>query len=75
MGEAQTDAYVAGLFDALNLITGNPALGRARPEFAEGVRSFPYREHLVFYVVHEDMITVIRVLGAKQSIKTSLFKA
>lgn len=46
-GEAQTDAYVAGLFHLIELISENPALGRVRSELADGLRSFPYREHLV----------------------------
>ena len=73
-GDAQTDAYIAGLFHVLKLISENPALGRVRSELAEGLRSFPYREHLVFYAVHDDAILVIRVLGAKQGLKSNLFK-
>jgi len=38
------------------------------------LRSFPYREHLVFYAVHDNAILVVRVLGAKQGLKSNLFK-
>lgn len=73
-GEAQMEAYIGGLFHVLELISENPALGHARAELAEGLRSFPYREHLVFYAVHDNAILVVRVLGAKQGLKSNLFK-
>lgn len=73
-GDMQTDAYIGGLFHLLELISENPALGRARSELAEGLHSFPYREHLVFYVVHDNAVLVVRVLGAKQGLKSNLFK-
>lgn len=73
-GDAQVDAYIGGLFHILELISENPALGRARSELVEGLHSFPYREHLVFYAIHDDAILVVRVLAAKQGLKSSLFK-
>jgi len=62
-----------GLYDLLDLVSENPAAGRLRPELAEGLRSFPYRKHLVFYVFFEGEIVVIRVLGARQEIETGHF--
>ncbi|MCJ8053208.1 type II toxin-antitoxin system RelE/ParE family toxin [Shinella curvata] len=73
-GDAQADAYIGGLFHILELISENPSLGRARSELAEGLHSFPYREHLIFYLIHDDAILVVRVLAAKQGLKSSFFK-
>jgi toxin ParE1/3/4 len=73
-GDAQTDLYISGLFDTLDLLSENASLGRRRPELASGLRSFPYGEHLIFYLLHEDAVLVVRVLGAKQAIKAGFFE-
>ncbi|WP_409530440.1 type II toxin-antitoxin system RelE/ParE family toxin [Shinella sp.] len=74
MGRGADGGLYRRPFHVLELISENPALGRARAELAEGLRSFPYREHLVFYAVHDNAILVVRVLGAKQGLKSNLFK-
>jgi toxin ParE1/3/4 len=73
-GEAQAQAYILGLYDLLDLVSENPAAGRLRPELAPGLRSFPYRKHLVFYVSLEGEVVVVRVLGARQEIESGRFK-
>jgi toxin ParE1/3/4 len=73
-GEAQAQAYILGLYDLLDLVSENPAAGRLRPELAPGLRSFPYRKHLVFYASLEGEVVVVRVLGARQEIESGRFK-
>ncbi|MEW9616264.1 type II toxin-antitoxin system RelE/ParE family toxin [Shinella sp. S4-D37] len=73
-GDAQAEAYIGGLYQVLALIAEKPAIGRLRPELAPGLRSFPYREHLVFYMLFEDAVLVIRVLAARQDIGTGLLE-
>lgn len=40
-----------------------PLLGRSRDEFAEGLRSFPLGNYVVFYLPRPAGITVVRVLS------------
>jgi toxin ParE1/3/4 len=72
-GEAQAQIYIGGLYDVLALLSDKPGVGRIRPDLAPGLRSFPYREHLVFYALFEDAIMVIRVLAARRNITGHLF--
>ena len=56
-----------GVLDAIEreaaILVTQPLMGRARPELAEGVRSWPTSTpYILFYLVDEVGITVIRVL-------------
>jgi toxin ParE1/3/4 len=74
-GDAQAQTYAAGLYDVLALISENPELGRLRPELAADIRSFPYREHLVFYLLSEGAILVVRVLASRRNILPRYFRS
>ena len=44
----------------------HPLMGRARPEVAENLRSFPFGRYIVFYLPAEHGIDVVRILhGAR----------
>ncbi|CAK7255016.1 MULTISPECIES: type II toxin-antitoxin system RelE/ParE family toxin [unclassified Shinella] len=73
-GDAQAEAYIGGLYRVLDLLAERPALGRLRPELAPGLRSFPYREHLLFYMLFEDTVLVVRILAARQNTGTGLLE-
>ena len=51
-----------GLDQLLGRLREFPAMGRARPELATGLRSWSYRSHIVFYVADGDCLTIARVL-------------
>ncbi|WP_412178768.1 type II toxin-antitoxin system RelE/ParE family toxin [Rhizobium sp. TRM96647] len=72
-GDAQAEAYVGGLFDLLGRLSARPESGRLRQELPGSLRSFPYREHIVFYTVFRDAILVIRVLHARQNTLPAFF--
>lgn len=73
-GDAQAQAYIGGLYDTLELLSEKPGVGRFRPELAPGLRSFPYREHQVFYLIFEGAILVVRVLASRRDIAVDLFR-
>jgi len=51
-----------------------PLMGRARPDLAEGVRSWPTStSYILYYVAQPDGITVIRVLHHARDVQRSLF--
>lgn len=41
-----------------------PELGRARPELAPEIRSFPIGSYVVFYRIAADALEVVRILSA-----------
>lgn len=49
-------------------------MGRARPELADGLRSFPTRTpHIIFYMPGADQILVVRVLHHARDIDAEYF--
>lgn len=46
----------------------NPKAGRARPELAESIRSFPVGNYILFYRPIQDGIELVRFLSARLDI-------
>ena len=46
----------------LRMLAGNPRLGPARPDIAEGLRLFPIRRYVILYRELPDGIEVVRVV-------------
>lgn len=64
-GERRAERYLRRLNDAIGYLADQPLMGRARPELAEGIRSFPCDQHVLFYRPIEDGIELVRVVHAK----------
>ncbi len=51
-----------------------PLMGRARPELADGVRSWPTSTpYILFYLADDEGITVLRVLHHAQDVRRVVF--
>jgi toxin ParE1/3/4 len=37
-------------------------LGRARDEFGYGLRSFPFRNYVIFFRYHDDSVEIVRII-------------
>lgn len=61
-GVAQSHNYIDDLEALAKILADNPLLGTERDELSQGLRSFPYRSHLLFYVLQKDGIAIVRVL-------------
>lgn len=51
------------------LLAERPELGRARPDLAVGLRSFPVGAYLLFYRATPDGIRLIRVLHGARNLR------
>jgi toxin ParE1/3/4 len=47
-------------------------MGRVRPEIKKGYYSFPVEKHVIFYLILEHYIAVIRILHGKMDIDKNL---
>jgi toxin ParE1/3/4 len=56
---------VAAIIDRFELLAEQPRMGRLRPEFGEGVRSFTVENYVVYYR-HEGNVLVARVLHGRR---------
>jgi toxin ParE1/3/4 len=71
-GEIQAEKYLYELFTVFDLLVLRPRIGRARSELVEELRSFPSGAHIIFYMMWNDQIAIVRVLHASRDVE-SLF--
>lgn len=58
----------------VSLVATQPGMGRARPELADGLRSFPTRTpYIIFYIPGEDGLLIVRVLHHARDIDAEYF--
>jgi plasmid stabilization system protein ParE len=58
----------------VSLLGTQPEMGRARPELADGLRSFPTRTpYIIFYLLNVDGLLVVRVLHHARDIDADYF--
>ncbi len=58
----------------VSILSSQPELGRARPELADGLRSFPTRtRYIIFYMPCDDHLLVVRVLHHARDIDAEYF--
>ena len=57
-----------------NTLATQPLMGRARPDLAEGIRSWPTSTpYILFYLAEADGITVVRVLHHARDVQSIAF--
>ena len=61
-GSVQTQTYLDGLEERGQLLADNPDLGAKREALSEGLLSFPYESHILYYMKQPHGITIVRVL-------------
>jgi toxin ParE1/3/4 len=57
-----------------DVLAQSPLMGRARPELAARLRSFPSGSYVLFSVPLSDGVYVIRVLHGRQDVSLDYFK-
>lgn len=68
------DKSLDSIQSTATLLGAQPEMGRARPELAEGLRSFPTRTpYILFYLPEEDGVLVVRVLHHARDIDAEYF--
>ena len=60
------DRLLRQIDEACSMLAAHPRGGKSREDLAPGVRFYPVGNYLIFYTLHDDGITVVRVLhGAR----------
>jgi toxin ParE1/3/4 len=68
------DESLDSIQSTVSLLATQPEMGRARPELAEGLRSFPTRTpYIIFYLQENDGVLIVRVLHHARDIGTDYF--
>jgi toxin ParE1/3/4 len=60
-GVRQSDNYITGLLDLLELVESNPEMAVALTGFKRPYRMLRYHSHLVFYRLGRGRIVVVRI--------------
>ena len=61
-GVSQANTCLDGLESRAQLLAENPDIGMARETLFEGLLSFPYESHILYYKKHACGIVILRVL-------------
>lgn len=59
------DRLIDAIVDRFDLLAEQPAIGRLRPEFGAGVRSFVVESHVIYYR-HDADVVIARVLYGRR---------
>lgn len=70
-GIAQADRYTDEIRDACVALANGVKRGRA-VDVREGYRKFATGSHMIYFVEHEDMLAVIRILHGMQDVERHL---
>lgn len=71
-GKEQALNYLTGLRSHFELLLKHPDIGKKRDEIKEGLYSFPYASHIIFYRFLRDQIRIVRVLHGSRDIRKFL---
>ena len=62
---ATADRLIDAIIDRLEFLAEQPRMGRLRPEFGAGVRSFTVENHVIYYR-HDEAVVIARVLHGRR---------
>lgn len=71
-GRDVTDAYLAGLEAACELLDEFPQLAAAHPRLKPEMRCLTYRSHRIFYRFESDEVLIARILHHARDIRRAL---
>jgi toxin ParE1/3/4 len=74
-GSTQAIAYLVGLNEHFEAIANNPDIGKKRNEIKEGLYSFPYNSHIIFYRKIRARVRIVRVLHGGRDLKNFLIES
>ncbi len=64
-GLRQANIYFDQLHEIFDKIDNAPLSGRLRKEFSNPIRAHQFRSHLIFYVLDNDDVKIIRILHSR----------
>mgnify|MGYP001258239030 FL=1 len=66
--ESRADAFIDAIDQKFHVLAERPAMGRPRDELAEGIRSFPIGQYIIFYQPVPGGVEIVRVLHGARDI-------
>lgn len=69
---AQAETYVDALLAAFGRLGEQPTLGKACEEIRAGYRRYVVGSHVVFYVMTDGVVDIVRILHARRDFRRHL---
>src|SRR5438132_14208390 len=63
---ATADRLIDAIIDRFDLLVEQPSMGRARPEFGPGARSFAVENYVIYYR-HDRAVLIARILHGRRA--------
>ena len=63
------DRQVAKLLDRFPMLAQFPTMGVSRDRLLEGLRSFPVKPYIIFYILIPDGIEILRIIHQSRDIE------
>ncbi len=60
-GESQRNSYLKEIEERFQWLADNPLIGKHRTHICEGYYSFPQGQHVVFYLIGNNIIDIIGI--------------
>ena len=67
-GKQQRNRYLKAIERRFSWLAGNPLLGKHRPDIRQGYYSFPQGQHIIFYLVGQNVIDIIGVVHQEMDV-------
>ncbi len=62
-GLDQAQKYIVGLHKLFQTLADNSSIGRDASEFLPSLKRFVYKSHIIFYLITDSGVFIIRVLS------------
>lgn len=67
--EIGADRQMVRLLDRFPMLAQFPNMGRQRNELLTGLRSFPVKPYIIFYIILPERVEIVRVLHQSRDIE------
>jgi len=71
-GKDQAIDYLMEMRSYFELLLRNTEIGKQRNEIKQGLYSFPYVSHIIFYRLFKNHIRIVRILHGSRDLNKSL---
>lgn len=72
-GERQLDIYLQALYDGMELLTENPAIGHRRDDIPKDYKSLIVEKHVLIFTVQGESVIIARILHQSRDMLRHLY--
>ncbi len=69
-GEKQAEKYLNEIYAVFDRLTQHHSIGRSRDELEAGLRSIPIGAHVIFFMLWQSDIAIVRVLHGARDVES-----